>query len=108
MTDFASNGARTSPLWSLFDPTAISGATWKVTDSAPEGILTIQGIKCNTSGGGVLKFRTASAWKVAPPGSNQTDGWHTRTFVEGEAVTGFQITEIDKAGSSGADWEVLA
>jgi hypothetical protein len=104
---FADNAARTSPLWDTFDPSAITGATWKVSDSAPVGICTLAAVRAPT-GGGTLIFKQASTWVTPPPGSSYDalDGTFTRVFAANEALINVQITEIVKAGSTAGTWEI--
>lgn len=101
------DSTRIPPTWETFDPSAISGDTWK---PSAHGHPMIRYIRSPIADGDyTLKFKAASGWgDVAVPGGSgdgAADSWLIKAFANNEPFE-CQIVEIDKAGSTAGDWEI--
>jgi hypothetical protein len=101
------SGATTiSPTIDTFDPSAITGTTYKVRDS---GFTCWGMIKAPPSGGPhALVFKCATPWKEAIPGGSfdPVTGYVTLSFPDDAELRDVQVTEIVKAGSAAGVWTV--
>lgn len=104
------DGTKTSPAWDTFDPSEITGASFRL-DIAVHGTVVFRSIAApNVALGGdapyVLVFKTPTALTGIPGTSRDVDGWLTRNFAAGEVLLDTQISEIKKDGSTAGAWEV--